>query len=109
MPRKRKTPADFTPFQNIEEPYVGQTSTCFSGPIDDHSPISNAGEEDEDDEPDFYNVCPCSKCATKNKPIVRFMTTMGIHIQKHTITPTYEVRVIQGFLPHYIIVHSIVV
>lgn len=54
----------------------------------------DSGEElsGRDEEPEFFNICPCNDCAKKNKPTVRSSSTIERHIDKWGLSSRYKVK-----------------
>jgi hypothetical protein len=77
--------------------YSIQTPFPSTRPDGGRPSISNSRDqnsEDDGEDPGFYNVCPCCKCARRTKPSVRLHTTIDLHIQKNKISTKFEVSCI---------------
>lgn len=53
-----------------------------------------------DEEPGFFNICPCNDCAQRNKPTVRSSTTIERHIEKCGVSLRYKVK-------HYLMMYAL--
>ena len=79
MPRRKQKLGDFESVDlegRILEPIPRDLSPELS---DDGDDVSNSSE------PDFYNICPCTRCASLPKPSVRKMSTIRCHLNMHSM------------------------
>ena len=103
MPRKKRNLGDYESVDfsgHILEPIPRDLSPELSDNGDD---VSNSSELD------FYNVCPCTRCAFLPKPSVRRMSTIQCHLNMHRMAEggVHEVKLtyisctpISHFLTH---------
>jgi hypothetical protein len=95
MPRKRKKIDRFQAVDILgEHSEPGIPENQYESTDD----LGHLNLEDDDNEMSFYNVCACSKCASKKRPSVCLQSTIDRHIQKNGIAPKYEVSVFSLFL-----------
>jgi hypothetical protein len=97
MPRRKKRATEFTLATVLREENYVQTPFPSTRPDGGRASISDSRDqnsEDDDEDPGFYNVCPCCKCARRTKPSVQLHTTIDLHIQKNKISTKFEVSCI---------------
>ena len=56
--------------------------------------MQHSGDEMEDAEgpSDSYVPCPCKKCECAEKPTIRLLSTVHVHIAKYRMGEKYKVR-----------------
>jgi hypothetical protein len=57
-------------------------------------------------EPNFYNICPCTKCAFLPKPSVRKMSTIQCHLKMHRMAEGGVHEINLTYIPFSPISHS---
>lgn len=92
MPRRKRHIGDYRSVDLLAQVNLNQRAGHSQR---QNRPPRRRGEEtdveQDGEEADFHNVCPCRNCARLPRPSVRFMSIIGRHIRAHGTAPKYEV------------------